>query len=76
MKPYKSQLVCRISARRNERRDNFMKRTMDTIKFDYRYEVQELMKMIDKFIKQNPSERNNKVLENFFDLLDAMDLEW
>lgn len=53
-----------------------MKRTMDTIKFDYRYEVQELMKMIDKFIKQNPSERNNKVLENFFDLLDAMDLEW
>ena len=34
------------------------------------------MKMIDKFIKQNPLERNNKVLENFFDLLDAMDLEW
>lgn len=53
-----------------------MKRTMATIKFDYRYEVQELMKMIDIFIKQNPSERNNKVLENFFDLLDAMDLEW
>lgn len=76
MKPYKSKLVCRISARRNERKDIFMKRTMATIKFDYRYEVQELMKMIDKFIKQNPSERNNKVLENFFDLLDAMDLEW
>ena len=42
----------------------------------YRYEVQELMKVIDKYVKQNPAEKENKTLERFFDLLDVMDMEW
>ena len=27
-------------------------------------------------VKQNPSEKENKTLERFFDLLDVMDMEW
>ena len=46
------------------------------IQFEYRYEVQELMKVIDKYVKQNPAEKENKTLERFFDLLDVMDMEW
>ena len=39
-------------------------------------QVQELMKVIDKYVKQNPAEKENKTLERFFDLLDVMDMEW
>ena len=46
-----------------------MKKEMDKIQFEYRYEVQELMKVIDKYVKQNPAEKENKTLERFFDLL-------
>lgn len=53
-----------------------MTKNLDTIQFEYRYEVQELMKVIDNYIKQNPSEKENKTLERFFDLLDIMDMEW
>ena len=53
-----------------------MKKDMDKIQFEYRYEVQELMKVIDKYVKQNPAEKENKTLERFFDLLDVMDMEW
>lgn len=34
-----------------------MKKDMDKIQFEYRYEVQELMKVIDKYVKQNPAEK-------------------
>ena len=35
-----------------------------------------IMKVIDKYVKQNPAEKENKTLERFFDLLDVMDMEW
>lgn len=53
-----------------------MKLKMDTIQFEYRQEVQELMKVIDKYVKQNPDEKQNKILEDFFDKLDMMDFTW
>ncbi len=49
-----------------------MKKEMDKIQFEYRYELEALMKVIDRYIEQNPSEKNNKTLERFFDLLDGM----
>ena len=52
-----------------------MKKDMDKIQFEYRYEVQELMKVIDKYVKQNPAEKENKTLERFFDLLDRVSEE-
>ena len=53
-----------------------MKRNMDTIQFESRYEIEELMKVIDKYVKQNPEEKENSELKRFFDLLDAMHMEW
>ena len=53
-----------------------MKKNMDTIQFESRSELEELMKVIDKYIKQNPSEKENKILEQFFSYLDIMDMEW
>lgn len=53
-----------------------MNKNLDTIKFEYRYELQELIRVIDKYVKQNPEEKNNKILKCFFDLLDVMDMEW
>lgn len=53
-----------------------MIRELASIEFEYRAEVQELMRVIDVYIKQNPKEKENKTLERFFDLLDVMDMEW
>ena len=53
-----------------------MTKDMDTIQFENRSEVQELMRVIDTYVKQNPAEKNNKTLEHFFDLLDVMAMEW
>ena len=53
-----------------------MKKNMDTIQFESRAEIQELMKVVDKYVKQNPKEKDNKTLERFFNLLDMMDMEW
>lgn len=53
-----------------------MKRDMDTIKFDERYEVEELINVIAKYVNQNPSEKENKTLKRFYDLLDVMEMEW
>lgn len=53
-----------------------MQREMASIEFEYRAEVQELMNVIDKYVKQNPKEKENKILEQFFNYLDVMDMEW
>jgi len=53
-----------------------MKRNMDTIQFERREEVQELMRGVNKYIKQNPKEKNNKTLKRFVNLLDVMEMEW
>lgn len=53
-----------------------MKKNMDTIQFESRTEIRKLMEVVDKYVKQNPTEKNNKTLERFFDLLDVMDMEW
>lgn len=53
-----------------------MKKDMDCIQFESRREIEEIMRVIDKYVKQNPAEKNNKTLEHFFDLLDVMHMEW
>lgn len=53
-----------------------MKQDMDKIQFEYRYELNDLMEVIDKYVKQNPEEKNNKTLKRFFELLDVMDMQW
>ena len=53
-----------------------MKQNNDTIKFEYRAEVQELMKVINRYVKQNPEEKKNEILKEFFEKLDDMDMCW
>lgn len=53
-----------------------MKRNMGTIQFESRTEIHELMEVINKYVKQNPTERKNTTLKRFFDLLDVMEMEW
>lgn len=53
-----------------------MKKNMDAIQFESRTEIADLMKAINKYIKQNPTDTQNKTLERFFDLLDVMLMEW
>ena len=53
-----------------------MKRNMDCIQFESRWEIEEIMLMINNYVKQNPKEKENKTLERFFDLLDIMHMEW
>lgn len=53
-----------------------MKKDMDCIQFESRRELEELMNVINNYVTQNPSEKKNKTLERFFDLLDAMHMEW
>lgn len=53
-----------------------MRKELDKIQFEEREEIQELIRVIDKYVKQNPEEKKNKILERFFDLLDVMDMEW
>lgn len=53
-----------------------MQRDMDCIQFESRQEIEEIMTVIDKYVEQNPSEKENKTLERLFALLDVMHMEW
>jgi len=53
-----------------------MQQDMDKIQFEYRIEIRELMTAINNYVKQNPKEKDNKTLEEFFNCLDAMDMMW
>lgn len=53
-----------------------MKRNMDTIQFEHRKEVEEIINVISKYVKQNPEEKNNETLKKLYSLLDIMDMEW
>lgn len=53
-----------------------MKKNLDKICFEYKYEVQEMRKVISRYLEQNPEEKNNETLTHFSNLLDKMDMEW
>lgn len=53
-----------------------MKKNMATITFENRDEIQELLNVIDRYVKLNPKEIENKILEEFYVLIEMMDYEW
>lgn len=53
-----------------------MKLELDTIKFESRYEVGEILKAVYKYMEQNPKEKKNEVLKEFYHLLDVMEMSW
>lgn len=53
-----------------------MKAEMDTIQFESRTEIRALMEVVNQYVKQNPEEKENEILEEFFNCLDVMDMTW
>ena len=51
-------------------------KNLDKICFEYRDEVQEMRRIISRYLEQNPEEKNNETLTRFSKLLDQMDMEW
>lgn len=53
-----------------------MKRNMDKIQFESRREIGELIRVIEKYVDAYPKEKDNKTLNELYDLLDVMEMEW
>lgn len=53
-----------------------MKREMDTIQFESRYEVQAVAIAIMEQITKHPNDGKTKTLKELVKLLDMMDMEW
>lgn len=53
-----------------------MKKDMDKIQFESRREIEMIMEVIAKYITQNPEEKENTTLKEFYGQLEAMHLSW
>ena len=49
---------------------------MDTIQFETRAEVEEVMEAIGKYVSAFPAEKDNQTLKRLYELLDVMDMTW
>lgn len=49
---------------------------MDTIIIESRSEIEELQEMIDKYKKAYPTEKDNTLINNLYNILDAMFYSW
>lgn len=53
-----------------------MKKNMDNIQFESRYEIDEVVSVCETFLKEHPNARGKETVERLRDLLDAMYMEW
>lgn len=53
-----------------------MRIEMDMIQFEDLRELQAVMGMIEKYVKQNPEEKNNGTIKRLYNLLDVMEMSW
>ena len=53
-----------------------MRKEMDTIQFESRAELSELLRMIEKYMEQNPKEKDNQTVMQLYNYLDVMEMEW
>lgn len=53
-----------------------MNECWDSIKFTDLSEIEELMEFILKYVKQNPSEKDNDILKRFYYLLEELTFMW
>ena len=53
-----------------------MKKSMDTIQFESRYELSDLISALETFLEEHPKAEEGKSVERLRDLLDAMCMEW
>ena len=53
-----------------------MTKTGDSIKFEYRSEVDEVENALEIYLKEHPTESNKETVKRMIDLLEVMYLEW
>ena len=53
-----------------------MIKNMDKIQFESRREIETVMVAISKYVKQNPEEKENETLKEFYGYMDVMHLSW
>lgn len=53
-----------------------MQKNMDTIQFESRAEVGELIRVLEKYVEAYPKEKDNQTVKELYNLLDVMEMEW
>lgn len=53
-----------------------MQKNLDTIQFESRAEVGELIRVLEKYVDAYPKEKDNKTVKELYNLLDVMEMEW
>lgn len=53
-----------------------MKKCMDKIQFESRYEIDEVVKALDTFLKEHPNSEERETIKKLSNLLDVMYMEW
>ena len=49
---------------------------MESIEFESRREVEEMLRVIGKYVEAYPKEKNNEILKDFYDKLYIIDMNW
>lgn len=53
-----------------------MKKNMDTIQFESRAEVGEVIRVLEKYVDAYPEDKDNQTVKELYNLLDVMEMEW
>lgn len=53
-----------------------MQKNMDKIRFESRYEIDEVVEALETFTKEHPNARQKDTVKRLCDLLDVMYMEW
>lgn len=76
MKSYRLiDLYADLAAGRGERNYR-MKLQNDTVRFEERSEVQKILNALDDYFEQNPEEKNDEALREFYNKLNVLDMCW
>ena len=53
-----------------------MRRDCASIEFESRRELEAIMKVVEQYIKDHPSEKENETLKEFYNHLDSIHMCW
>ncbi len=48
----------------------------DTVQFEERSEVQKILNALDDYFEQNPEEKNDEALREFYNEMNVLDMCW
>ena len=53
-----------------------MKKELDKIQFESRAEINEIIRVLEKYVDAYPKEKDNRAVKELYNLLDVMEMEW